>query len=275
MQISNIKNLKKISLVAAFAISSAFVFNGCATVMVGGAAAGAGAYIGSDSRTVDKQIDDQKISKNVLSILRNDATRSDYKVFRVDCVVLNGNVLLVGETQDREYLSECLEKIKHVKNVRRIFNCVENIPPVSSGTVASDAYITSKVKSMLLFGSKISSGRFKVYTENSVVYMMGYVTRNEAQRAINQARKVDGVKKIHPIFDYMDETGTPNSSDGAPVVGGESVGTSSAASLSSSNEYPQSSSSMAAEVQGNVDNGGAVLEEDENLLAPSAPAQGF
>ena len=32
---------------------------------------------------------------------------------------------------------------------------------------------------------------------------------------------------------------------------------------------------MAAEVQGNVDNGGAVLEEDENLLAPSAPAQGF
>ena len=88
MQISNIKNLKKISLVAAFAISSAFVFNGCAAVMVGGAAAGAGAYIGSDSRTVDKQVDDQKISKNVLSILRNDATRSDYKVFRVDCVVV-------------------------------------------------------------------------------------------------------------------------------------------------------------------------------------------
>lgn len=273
MQISS---LKKVSLVAAFAISSAFVFNGCATVMVGGAAAGAGAYIGSDSRTVDKQIDDQKIAQNVLKILKNDNTRSEYKVFRVDCVVLNGNVLLVGETQDREYLSECLEKIKHVKDVRRIFNCVENRPPVSAGTVASDAYITSKVKSLLLFGSKISSGRFKIYTENSVVYMMGYVTRNEAQRAINQARKVDGVKKIHPIFDYMDESGTPNSSDaGAPVVGGESFSSSSASSLNTTNEYSQSSSSMAAEVQGNVDNGGAVLEEDENLLAPSAPAQGF
>ena len=87
MQISN---LKKLSLVAAFAVSSAFVFNGCAAVVVGGAAAGAGAYIGSDSRTVDKQVDDQKIAKNVLSILRNDNTRSDGKVFRVDCVVLNG-----------------------------------------------------------------------------------------------------------------------------------------------------------------------------------------
>lgn len=272
MQISN---LKKLSLVAAFAVSSAFVFNGCAAVVVGGAAAGAGAYIGSDSRTVDKQVDDQKIAKNVLSILRNDNTRSDGKVFRVDCVVLNGNVLLVGETQDRAYLSECLEKIKHVKDVRRIFNCVENRAPVSASTVASDAYITSKVKSMLLFGSKISSGRFKIYTENSVVYMMGYVTREEASRAINQVRKVDGVKKIHPIFDYMDASGTPNSSDGgAPIVGDPGT-TSSASSLNSTNEYSQSSSSMAAEVQGNVDNGGAVLEEDENLLAPSAPAQGF
>ncbi len=270
MQISN---LKKISLVAAFAVSSAFVFNGCAAVVVGGAAAGAGAYIGSDSRPVDKQVDDQKISRNVLKILRNDNTRSDPDVFRVDTVVLNGNVLLVGETQDREYLSECLGKIKQVKDVRRIFNCVENRAPVSAGTVASDAYITSKVKSMLLFGSKISSGRFKIYTENSVVYMLGYVTRDEAQRAINQARKVDGVKKIHPIFDYMDSTGTPNSSDGASVVGDDGS-SSSAASLSSSS-YPQSSSSMAAEVQGNVDNGGAVLEEDENLLAPSSPAQGF
>ena len=130
-----------------------------------------------------------------------------------------------------------------------------------------DSYITSKVKGALLVGSKISSGRFKVYTEDSVVFLLGYVTRDEGARAINQARKIDGIKKIVPIFDYMDQSGTPNSSDGAPVVNGSSK----TAVKGSAN----SSSSMALETQSEVDNGGAVLEEDSDLLAPSSPAQGL
>ena len=118
-----------------------------------------------------------------------------------------------------------------------------------------------------------SSGRFKVYTEDSVVYLLGYITRDEGQRAINQTRKVGGIKKIHPIFDYMDASGTPNSSDGAPVVSDNS---SNAQSLTvTPATTARSSSSMANEVQSDVDNGGAVLEDDTDLLAPSAPAQSF
>ncbi len=268
----SISFVSKVSFALAVSTLSLITLNGCATLVVGGAAAGAGAYIGSDSRTVDKQVDDTKISAQVLKILKNDKTRSNYEVFRVDCLSMNGNVLLVGETIDSQYLSECIEKIKTVKNVRRIFNCVENKQPISAGAILNDSYITSKVKSMLLFGSKISSGRFKVYTEDSVVYMLGYVTRDEAQRAINQARKVDGVRKIHPIFDYMDASGTPNSSDG---LGVNTAAPASSAPQSVSYSQTQSSSSMAQEVQSDVDNGGAVLEDDSNLLSPSAPAQGL
>ena len=65
----------------------------------------------------------------------------------------------------------------------------------------------------------------------------------------------------------MDQSGTPNSSDGAPVVNGSSK----TAVKGSTN----SSSSVALENQSEVDNGGAVLEDDSDLLSPSTPAQGL
>ena len=152
-----------------------FICNGCVTALVGATAAGAGAFVGSDSRTVDVQVDDQKIENQVARILKNDRMRSDSKVFRVDCVSVNGNVLLVGQTRDTEYLNWAISYIRKVKNVKRVYNYVENKDPVKASVIAHDSYITSKVKSALLFGSKISSGRFKVYTEDSVVFLLGYV----------------------------------------------------------------------------------------------------
>ncbi|MCI6938167.1 MAG: BON domain-containing protein [Succinatimonas hippei] len=254
---------KKLSIILALFVSS-LTLNGCVTMLVGGAAAGVGAVVGSDSRTVDVQVDDQKIENEASSYLSNDRMRSDPKVFRVDAVSVNGNVLLVGQTTDKEYLDWAIGYIKQIKNVKRVFNYVENRMPISSQTIAHDAYLTSKVKGALLFTKKISSGRFKVYTENSVVYLLGYVTKEEGKKANIQASKVSGVKIVRPIYDYMDASGTPNSSDDVPVIGNT---TSSSSSVSST-----SSSSLASEAQSGIDNGGAVLLEDDDLLAPSSPA---
>jgi len=69
----------------------------------------------------------------------------------------------------------------------------------------------------------------------------------------------------------MDASGTPNSSDGAPVVSDNSSESLTVTPATTT----RSSSSMANEVQSDVDNGGAVLEDDTDLLAPSAPAQSF
>lgn len=257
---------KKLSLVLALFVSS-LTLNGCVTLLVGGTAAGVGAVVGSDSRTVDVQVDDQKIENEASSYLSNDRMRSDPKVFRVDVVSVNGNVLLVGQTTDREYLDWAIGYIKRIKNVKRVFNYVDNKMPVSAQTITHDAYLTSKVKSALLLTKNISSGRFKVYTEDSVVYLLGYVTKEEGKRANIQASKVSGVKIVRPIYDYMDASGTPNSSDEVPVIGNSTTSSSSSSLVS-----PTSSSSLASEAQNNIDNGGAVLLEDDDLLAPSSPA---
>ena len=47
------------------------------------------------------------------------------------------------------------------------------------------------------------ASRIKVVTENSVVYLMGLVTRAEADAAAEIAREIQGVQKIVKIFEYI------------------------------------------------------------------------
>lgn len=246
------------SLIAVAVLSCGLMLNGCAAVLVGAAAGGTGAVIGSDSRTVDVQMYDEQIENDCKRILTDHRSDSNSKIFNVDVVAVNGNVLVAGQTENQSYLQQCIEQMKQVQYVRNVYNYVENRAPISASEKSSDAWITSKVKSQLLFGKKISSGRFKVFTENKVVYLMGYVTRDEAARAVNQVKNnVSGISKVVTIFDYMDSVNSPD-----PVV-----------EQRAKSSTTNSSSSMAAESQSSVDNGGAtIVSGDDDLLAPAQPA---
>jgi osmotically-inducible protein OsmY len=45
--------------------------------------------------------------------------------------------------------------------------------------------------------------RIKVVTENGVVYLMGLLTRAEADAAVDIARDIQGVQKIVKVFEYI------------------------------------------------------------------------
>jgi len=60
------------------------------------------------------------------------------------------------------------------------------------------------VKSRLIARRDIRGSRIKVVTENSVVYLMGLLTRDHAQKAVEVAQKVFGVQKIVKVFEYID-----------------------------------------------------------------------
>ncbi len=252
---------KRYALAIALASAMPVMLTGCAAALLAGGSAGTAAFIGSDSRTVNRQMYDEQIEQDVHNILTNDRMRSDSKVFHVEAVAVNGNLLLAGETTDSEYLNWCLGEIKKVQYLRKVYNYVQIKPPVKDSVSASDAFITSKVKSALLFGDKIKSGRFKVFTEDFTVYLLGFVTKDESIRAINQVKKVSGVKRIVHIFDYLNTT--PDASANVTVVNDGSQSSYAAPAA-------QDSSSVALESQANVDNGGAVLLEDDDLLAPAS-----
>ena len=68
---------------------------------------------------------------------------------------------------------------------------------------SNDTWITTKVKTKMLANNSIEAYRIKVVTENGVVYLMGLVTKEEADRAAELARKTAGVQKVVRIFEYI------------------------------------------------------------------------
>ena len=71
-------------------------------------------------------------------------------------------------------------------------------------TRSSDTWLTTKVKSALLANQETEGNRVKVVTENGVVYLMGLLSRAEAERVAEVARASYGVQRVVQIFEYID-----------------------------------------------------------------------
>ena len=75
--------------------------------------------------------------------------------------------------------------------------------PTSLVIRTNDTYITSRVKVQLLAEQNIDGTRIKVITEDGTVYMMGLVSRDEADNAVKVVRTIPGVQRIVKVFEYI------------------------------------------------------------------------
>ncbi len=173
---------------------------GCIAV-AGGAAVGTGLMVATDARTTGSMIDDEGIEMKSISIVSNN--REIYNASKFDVTAVNGRVLITGQCQDKEYIAYVKDRISKLPEVKEVINQVEDLPPVGFTQRSTDSWITTKVKTQLLFGKNINSGRFKVITENNVVYLLGIVTKSEANRAVNVTRGISGVRKVVKIFEFI------------------------------------------------------------------------
>ena len=114
-------------------------------------------------------------------------------------------MLITGQTINKDYIKWCVKQIEKLEHVRQVYNYATLQKPVPASVISSDSYITSKIRTQLLFGKDINSNRFKVVTENGNVYLMGIVTKDESKRAINTVLGISGVRKVYHIFDYMEK----------------------------------------------------------------------
>jgi osmotically-inducible protein OsmY len=78
------------------------------------------------------------------------------------------------------------------------------MPPSSILARNNDAWLTTKIKTQMLTDNSIPASRIKVVTENGIVYLLGLVTKQEADQATNLVQGVSGVQKIVKLFEYID-----------------------------------------------------------------------
>jgi len=177
------------------------LLSGCESLLIAGAASGAVAS--ADRRTVPTQLEDQNIEiKSFNALFENDEIWSDTNI---SVVSYNNTVLMVGQAPTADLKSKAETEIKKIEKVKRVLNQIRIAAPVSFFASRNDELITTKVKSSMLFTSDFPSSKIKVVTENSEVFLMGLVTAQEAEKAVEITRNVGGVTKVIKAFEYIEE----------------------------------------------------------------------
>lgn len=172
---------------------------GCVPMFAIGTAAGTGAYISEDRRTSGMFIEDEGIE---LKSGRRIHQQFGDKV-HINITSYNRMVLLTGEAPSEDIKTDIGKLVMGVDNVRRIFNEIAVAGHTSLASRSNDTLLTSKVKARFLAERKFQINHVKIVTENEVVYLLGVVTRKEADNAAQIASSTSGVKKVVKVFEYL------------------------------------------------------------------------
>ena len=174
---------------------------GCAAVLFGGVIAGS-AMVAADRRTSGSQLNDEGIEIRANNRLKERfGERGNFSV-----TSYNGRVLLTGEVAGNSDKLAAEQLVFQVENVKLVVN--ELTVATSTSTLqdrANDALITSRVKTAMIENRDIAANAFKVVTERGIVYLLGKVTKREADRGTEIARSASGVVKVVRSFEIISE----------------------------------------------------------------------
>ena len=166
-----------------------------------GGGAGGGACAADDRRSLGAQTEDKEIDVRGESRVND---RFGDKV-HINVTSYNRNVLLTGEAPDAGTKAQIERIVRELPNVRGVVNEIQIAGVSSYSARGNDSYLTSKVKARFIDnGGSFSANQVKVVTEGSVVYLLGLVTRKEAEAAVEIARTTGGVQKVVRVFEYIE-----------------------------------------------------------------------
>tara|TARA_B100000795_G_scaffold219956_1_gene174356 strand:- start:72 stop:746 length:675 start_codon:yes stop_codon:yes gene_type:complete len=173
----------------------------CAPIVQGAAAVTTVATMSNDRRTLGEILDDKTLFMNLGNIVSKDSTLDDT---HVNFNVYNKSVLMVGEAPTDElksYLEELVKK--RAPKMDQLINEVVVMPNSSYLSRAKDGVISLQIEALFLDQEVFHPAHVSVLTERATVFLMGSVTKREAEQASNVASKAKNVKKVVKLFNYL------------------------------------------------------------------------
>ena len=180
---------------------TSFIFSSCSPILQGAAAVTTVATMSNDRRSAGEIIDDKTLNFNLSNIVRKDAILED---MHINFMVYNKAVLMLGEApsiEARDYLEKQIKQ--KVPKIRKFINEVSVMPNSSYLSRAKDGIITVQVDALFLDQEVFHPTHVRVITERKTVYLMGSVTKREAEHATNLATKAKNVDKVVKLFNYL------------------------------------------------------------------------
>ena len=173
--------------------------NGCAILAIGTVAvvAGVTAAVVTDPRSSGVVLDDNTIESKLQM-----KYSKDYPNDNIYVASYNKSILLTGQIAN-EHTKESIEfEAKATPGVKKIYDYLNVRLPSSFSARSNDTLITSQVKTKIIGLDGVSSNDVKIITTESVVYLLGVVTKEQATKVAEATAGVSGVTKVVTLFDY-------------------------------------------------------------------------
>ena len=192
--------MKKVIILSALLISSS-ILSSCVPIVQGAAAVTTVATMANDRRTIGEILDDKTLYMNLGNIVSKDSMLDDA---HINFNVYNKSVLMTGEVPNDD-LKSYLEGIvkKQAPKMNQLINEVAVMPKSSYLGRAKDGVISVQIEALFLDQEVFHPAHVSVLTERGTVYLMGSVTKREAEHATNVTSKAKNVKQVVKLFNYL------------------------------------------------------------------------
>jgi len=197
--------VKKAILLSALLILSTLL-SACSTIVQGVTAVTSVATMTNDRRSAGTILDDKTLYIRLNNIVAEDVMLDDA---HINFMIYDGVVLMTGEAPSAALKAHLEKRIKsRSSQMNQLVNEVAVMSTSSYFSRAKDNLITLQIE--ILFGDQemFHPTHIKVLTERKTVYLMGAVTKREAESATSQAAKAKNVGKVIRLFSYLSKRPT-------------------------------------------------------------------
>jgi len=192
--------LKKVILLSALLIASTLL-SACSTIVQGVTAVTSVATMTHDRRSAGTILDDKTLYLRINNIVEEDVMLDDA---HINFMIYDGVVLMTGEAPSQDAKTRLVAQLKaKALNMKQLVNEVVVMPSSSYLSRAKDNLISLQVEVLFQDQEVFHPTHIRVLTERKTVYLMGAVTKREAENATNQAAKAKNVGKVVRLFSYL------------------------------------------------------------------------
>ena len=158
----------------------------------------------SHKRTLKKYWNDKQLDRAITREIKRDSQLKTVarRAIHVNVTVFNGVVLLTGEVPLQNQIARIIDIASSYAASRQVINRIELAGKSNFNSRANDVLLTAQVRASVLDSEYLDGHKIKVVTERANVYLMGTLTREEADIAAEIARSISGVVRVVKVFEY-------------------------------------------------------------------------
>ena len=163
---------------------------------------GTGVNVTFDPRTIGMQIDDTIMEKNLVARL----ALTEKKYFFIQVEVLDGRIFLAGKVDNPEDKVKVTKMAWETKGVRSVKNAITIKGNSNFKNTAKDAFITSQLRTALIFNKKTKARNYTIETINKNIYIFGIaMDESEKKEVLKEADQIYDVQNIIPSIYLVTE----------------------------------------------------------------------